>query len=233
MPIDDRGQLPLGLRWPSRQRFEHFVAGDNGLALSACQRAASEAAAPWLFLAGPPGSGKSHLLLATCQRAAQAGPGAQYLPLRDLPAPLAPLIRGAGGRALVALDDLDAIAGDGEAEHAVFDLYNRSRADGVTLLFAAGEPPSSLPLVLPDLRSRLGLCTQLALRPLDEAARRDWLRGSAAARGIVLDDEVIDWLFRRHARDLGSLAALLERLDRASLASRRRVTIPFLRTLLG
>lgn len=226
-------QLPLSLRWPRQQRFEHFAPGANAAALALLQRAAGEDDAPWVVLAGPASSGKTHLLVAACQAASEAGRSAQYLPLAGLRGPREAAIRGVAGSALIALDDLQAIAGDRAAEHALFDLYNRCRAEGATLLFAADAPPAQLALTLPDLRSRLGACTLAPLKPLDDAERRAVLRARAAARGIELDDAVLDWLFARHARDLGALTALLDRLDSASLAAQRRITVPFLRELLA
>ena len=225
-------QLPLALRWPRRQRFEHFHAGaHNAAALAAVRALASAPGAPWVYLHGPPASGRSHLLLAAAQAASTAGRRVQYLPLATL-ADRAAALRGVAGSEWLALDDLGALAGQGEAEHALFDLYNRTRAEGGAMLFAAAGGPSELGVALPDLRSRLGACTQFALRPLDDTERRAVLREQAAARGIGLDDAVLDWLFARYARDLGALLDLLERLDRASLAARRRITVPFLRGFL-
>lgn len=229
---DDARQLPLRLRWPARQSFEHFQIGANALALAGCVRAASEPGAPWGFLSGPAGSGKSHLLLAACRAAVDLGRTAQYLSLAELPVPGAGAIRGLGGTALVALDDLDALGGRDAEQHALFDLYNRLRAEAVAVLFAARAVPGALALELPDLRSRLAACTHLPLHPLDELARRQMLRERAAARGMELDEKVLDWLFRYHARDLASLGRLLDRLDEASLARHRRVTVPFLKELL-
>ena len=74
-------QLPLLLRWPAQQRFETFVAGNNGAALALLHDAATTTAAPWVFAAGPVGSGKTHLLLAACAAATAAGRNAQYLSL--------------------------------------------------------------------------------------------------------------------------------------------------------
>ena len=62
--------------------------------------------------------------------------------------------------------------------------------------------------------------------------RREVLKSQAALRGIELDDTVLDWLFARYVRDLGALLDLLDRLDQASLAAQRRITVPFLRTFL-
>lgn len=224
-------QLPLALRWPRRQRFEHFHAGANAAALAAASTLAVEPGAPWIYLHGAVGSGRSHLLLATCQAATATGRRAQYLPLAAITDHAAAL-RGVAGSELLALDDLGAIAGRREAEHALFDLYNRTRAEGGALLFAADTTPAQLGIELPDLRSRLGACTQFALKPLDDDERRAVLKAQAAARGIELDDSVLDWLFARYVRDLGALLDLLDKLDQASLAAQRRITVPFLRGFL-
>jgi DnaA family protein len=225
------GQLPLALRWPAQQRFETFLPGDNAAAVAAVREAAAATGAG-VFLAGAPATGKSHLLLAACADAAARGRSAQYLPLAKLASDRAAALRAIGGSALIAIDDVQEVAGDAGAEHALFDLYNRGKAERSTLLFAAVGAPGRLGIVLPDLVSRLSACTQLALRPLAEAQRREVLRRRAAARGLALDEAVLDWLLTRTERDLGSLAALLERIDRESLAAKRRITVPFLRRLL-
>jgi len=224
-------QLPLALRWPRRQRFEHFHAGANAAALAAVQALALQPGAPWVYLHGASGSGRSHLLMAACQAAIAAERRVQYLPLATI-ADHAAALRGVAGSELLALDDLGAIAGNRDAEHALFDLYNRARAEGSALLFAADATPTRLGIELPDLRSRLGACTQFALKPLDDDERRMVLKAQAASRGIELDDSVLDWLFTRYARDLGALLDLLDKLDQASLAAQRRITVPFLRGVL-
>ena len=223
-------QLPLTLRWPAQQRFETFVSGDNGAAL-ALVRAAAHGDPAWVFLSGPPASGKSHLLLAACAQASAQGRYAQYVSLAKL-GDRAVDIRALGGSDLLALDGVDAIARDAPAEHALFDLYNRCKVENAALLFAAAAAPAHAGFGLPDLVSRLSSSTQLALKALSEAQRRDVLRQRAQARGLVLDDAVLDWLFARAQRDFGSLVALLDKIDRASLAAKRRVTVPFLRGLL-
>lgn len=224
-------QLPLLLRWPAQQRFETFVAGANGAALALLRDAATSATAPWVFAAGPAGSGKTHLLIAACAAATAARRNAQYLSLATL-GDRGEALRTLGGSDLLALDDVHAIGGDAAAEHALFDLYNRCKVEKSTLLFAATAAPAQIGVGLPDLVSRLSACAQARLFPLEDAARRDWLRDRAAGRGLILDDGVLDWLFAHHARDLSSLAELLERLDRAALAAQRRVTVPFLRATL-
>jgi DnaA-homolog protein len=226
-------QLPLVLRWPPQQRFETYVAGDSTAAVALIQRSAETPDPDWVFASGAAACGKTHLLIASCAYAGERGRSAQYLALGKLPADRATAIRALGGSDLLALDDVDTIAGDRDAEHALFDLYNSGKAEKSTLLFAASAPPGQLGITLPDLVSRLSACAQATLKPLDDGARREAISRRAQLRGLILDDAVLDWLFARTQRDLGSLTLLIERLDRESLAAKRRITVPFLRKLLG
>jgi DnaA family protein len=93
--------------------------------------------------------------------------------------------------------------------------------------------PEGLGLVLPDLRSRLGQCGRISLQPLTEAGRAEVLKARAQRRGLALDGPALEWLLTRTGRDLGSLVSVLDRLDRESLAAKRRLTVPFLRNVLG
>ena len=187
----------------------------------------------WLYLAGPPGVGKTHLLLAACATAEGAGRRAAYLPLAAAAGRLREALQALEGNDLLALDGLERIAGSREDEVALFDAHNRARAAGTTVLYAARGNPDELGLVLPDLRSRLQQCTRIVLAPLDDDGRRDVLRQRAQRRGLVLDEAALDWLLKRVDRDLVALTGVLDRLDRASLAAKRRLTVPFLRQVLG
>ena len=228
-------QLPLGLRWPSHQRLESYLAGANAAVLEGVRAAASGEGSAWLYLQGVRGSGKTHLLIGACRAAIEAGRDARYLPLASLVHPRAEGIASFGAQPgeLLAVDDVQAVAGDAGAERALFDLYNRAREARATLLLAAEAPPARLGLELPDLVSRLSACTQYALQPLDETGRREVLRLRAQQRGLEIDDAVLDWLFARQPRDLAALMALFEELDHAAMAAQRRITIPFLREMLA
>jgi DnaA family protein len=222
-------QLPLAMRWPAQQRFDSFFSGTaNAVVLELARHAARDPDAPWVYLSGARGSGKTHLLIAACAEASERGRRAQYVSLRSRAT--AERIEALGGSDVLALDDVDALAGDSAAERALFDLYNRCKMEKSTLLFSAVQAPAQIGIALPDLVSRLSACAQGPLKALDDAERREVLRTRAQARGIELDDAALDWLFARAQRDLASLTALLDQLDRASLAAKRRITVPFLRS---
>ena len=224
-------QLPLSLRYPAALGLDSFIGAPDG-ALAQVRALAGQAGADWLYLEGPAGSGKTHLGLAACAEAEQAGRRAAYLPLRAAAGRLSEALDSLDAE-VVALDGLEAIAGNRDDEVALFDFHNRLRASGAGVLYLATAAPPSLPLVLPDLRSRLGQCTRIALHVLDDDGRREVLRDRAQRRGLVLEEAAIDWLLTRTGRDLVQLLALLERIDRESLAAQRRVTVPFLRGMGG
>ncbi len=225
-------QLPLALRAPPDQRMSLYVGAPVGL-LDRLRALATGAAGGGVYLHGAHATGKTHLLLATCAEAESAGRRAVYLGLRGLRGRVRGAVEGMHGADLLALDDLDAVSGSRDDQIALFDLHNRLRDGGRDLLYAAADAPDALALELPDLRSRLAQCARWSLPVLDDAGRADVLRQRADARGLDFDAAALDWMLRRCSRDLGSLTSLFEQLDRASLAAQRRLTVPFLRQVLG
>lgn len=225
-------QLPLKIRSSEQQRFETYIASNNEIAVELLQCVSNGENTPWIFLSGPPGCGKTHLLLATCAVANEKDLPVQYFRLGNLDEQTSETLREFGGNKLLCLDDVDTIAGNFSAEHALFDLYNRCQAENATLIFSAKSVPTHMGLSLPDLVSRLSSCTLVTLKPLPDTARRLALRERALNRGIHLDETVIDYLFSHYQRDLGSLIRLVEKLDHFSLVEKKRITLPFLRKVL-
>jgi DnaA family protein len=225
-------QLPLEISLRPPARLEGFVTGGNAEALQAVTAAAEGRGERFLFLHGPPGTGKTHLLAGACNRAAGSGRACVYLPLGELCALSADLLQGLETTDLVCLDDVEQAA-DPAWERALFHLYNALRERGGRLIAAAIAPPAALPLGLPDLRSRLAWGLTLALQPLADDALAQALRAAALARGLPLGTDVADYLLRRFPRNLPTLLEVLEQLDQASLAAQRPLTLPFVRTVLA
>ena len=225
-------QLPLALRYPPDQRFEGFVSAPAGVTAQ-LRALAAGAGNDWLYLVGASGVGKTHLALAACAVAETVERRSAYLPLNSAVGRLREALDALHDNDFIAMDGLDAVAGRRDDEVALFDFHNRARDAGTAVLYTARVEPDALSLVLPDLRSRLSQCTRIALAPLDDDGRREVLKLRAQRRGLAIDDAAIDWLLRRVDRDLSSLTTLLDRLDQASLAAQRRITVPFLRQVLG
>jgi DnaA-homolog protein len=224
-------QLALGLRFPSDQRFECWIG--HSAAVDACLRRVNQSVKIPLFISGATGSGKTHLLLASCAEANRLGLAVRYVPLQAMRGRLADALDDIGNVQLIAVDQFDTAISDLEQETALFHLHNRAIDSGAALVYACAQNLESLNFQLPDLRSRIAQCEHIQLSLLDDQQRRNVLQNRARARGLDIDDAVFDYVFTRVGRDLITLTVLLDRLDRASLAAQRRVTIPFLKTVLA
>jgi DnaA family protein len=221
-------QYPFAFSFRDDHDFASFLPGANAQVPAYLQRFAASRD-PFCLIWGAAGAGKSHLLQALCQQT----PAALYLPLRQLHAYGPEVLAGLAGQPLLVLDDLDVVAGEPAWEEQLFQLFNGALQQATQLCCAATAPPGGLALTLADLRSRLQLAVVFALQPPDDATRAALLRQLALRRGMVLKDEVVDYLLSRNQRDLPSLLAVLDRLDVSSLAERRRLTIPFIKDTLG
>lgn len=224
----DHPQLTLGIGLRDSATFASFLPEGNEPVVQALQDEAEAV----VYLWGPAGSGRTHLLQALCHQAVRRGATPAYLPLRDLVSLSPAMLDGLEELAVIGIDDVQAIAGRPEWEEALFHLYNRVRDAGHRLVVSGDAAPHGLGLALPDLVTRLGWGPVFRLAALDDAGKRRALQLRARGRGMELPDEVADYLLRRSPRDMASLFALLDELDRASLAAQRKLTIPFVRQLV-
>jgi len=224
-------QLPLGLVIPERVNLESFSPGDNAIVLDAVTRL-SDGQLSQLYLWGSSGAGKTHLLQAVCQRVAEQGKTVAYLPLQEMLNYSVDVLSGQDAMQLVCIDDLDSAAGHADWQEALFNLYNRVREHGNQILFAARNLPADTGIDLPDLVSRLGWGEIYAIQELSDADKLGVLQARAKGQGLELPDETASYLIRRYPRDMVSLMELIEKLDRASLAASRRLTVPFVKEAL-
>lgn len=225
-------QIPLRIRLRDSSVFASYFATRNKPAVSALLALAPGAPPTCVWLHGARASGKTHLLQAACVRWSEEGAATAYVPLRDLGAS-AEVLAGYGDLALVALDDAEVLAGNPAAERALFRLYQELDEHGGHLLVAGSSPPAALDFGLRDLASRLNGGLVLTLQTLDEAEQVQALQLRAQLRGFELPEETVQYLQRRMPRDMASLCAFLDQLDEASLIAQRKLTVPFVREVLG
>lgn len=186
----------------------------------------------FLYIWGAQGLGKSHVLQAFCQ-AAQAHESAIYLPLKLLKEWGPESLEGLEDQTIVCIDDIEIIAHDAAWEEALFHLYNRIKDKAEGLLLVSGNlPPATLPLKLPDLRSRLSWGLVIQLNELSDEGKINTLQSYALKRGFDLPQTVAQFLLNRCARNMHDLQELLNRLDEASLSAQRKITIPFVKAIL-
>jgi DnaA family protein len=225
-------QLPLGVRLPDRAVFASFLPGRNVQAIEHLRLLAAARLAGMVWLCGPQGAGKTHLLQAV---SAQASAQLQtaYIPLRQLARLGVGVLDGLRQLECLCLDDLEEVVGQLEWERALFGLVQAVEEGGRRLVAAAAAPPALLQWALPDLGSRFAASAVFQLRVLDEGEQQAALQLRAKLRGFELPEETSRWLQRRYPRDMGKLYELLDTLDEAALVAQRRLTVPFIREVLG
>ena len=221
-------QLILDLPAIPDPTLSSFVEGRNAAALDALRQLQPGRA---LYLWGPSGCGRTHLLRALCAQT----PGL-YLDAGTDAARYAALARGeAEPVQLIAVDDVHRL--DDARQAALFTLYNRWRetaggAHAFALLLAGDQSPMGMPL-REDLRTRLGWDLIFRLEQLSDEDRATAMAGQAQQRGLRLGPEVVAWILTHYSRDMSQLTALIDALDRYSLARHRAITLPLLRELLA
>lgn len=199
-------QLLLDIQPDALPSIANFVVGRNAEALHSLNQALQIGAEKrFIYFWGVAGSGKTHLLKAAQELAK------------------------ASNIDLVTADDVNFL--NDEAQIALFDTYNQTRAtNGV--LFAAGNASPSQMNLRDDLATRLAWGLTYQLHPLTDEEKAQALQAHALERGMKLPDEVVDYCLRYLRRDLPSLMAILDALDEWSLTEKRPVTVPLLKKLI-
>lgn len=225
------GQMPLPVGLRDSSVFASFFAGRNRAVVDALLALDTHTRPVCVWLHGSRASGKTHLLQASCVKANERGATSAYVPMRVF-AQHPEAISGYGDLDLVALDDIEMIAGHAGWESELFRLHQQLDEHGGRLLAASQSVPGALEFKLRDLASRLNGGIVLTLQPLDEQEQQHALQLRAALRGFELPEDTIQFLQRRLPRDMESLCAFLDQLDHASLAAQRKLTVPFVREVL-
>jgi DnaA family protein len=196
-------QLPLEISAAAEPDFDNFVAGPNGEAFAAVRALAR----------GELGERIVYLW-------GERGCGRSHLlraALRATPS-------------LVVADDVEDL--DPAAQQALFIAINDARDGGPAVLAAANRPPSQLAL-RPDLKTRLAWGLVYQLQPLGDDDKARHLKALAGERGLQLSDDIVAYLLARLPRDMASLRAVMEVLDRYSLIRQRGLTLPLVREALA
>jgi DnaA family protein len=224
-------QLPLGVRIRDRAVFGTYLPARNAQAVDHLALVAGAHRFETTWICGPHGTGKTHLLQAVCVQASETVQAAYY-PMRELASLGVGVLEELPQLACLCIDDVDAITGKREWERALFVVLRDMQERGARLVMSAEVPPALIHWSLPDLGSRCAASAVFQLRALDEDEQREALKLRARVRGFELPDDTARWLQRRFPRDMHTLYELLDALDEASLIAQRRLTVPFIRSVL-
>jgi DnaA-homolog protein len=224
-------QIALDIALQPAPALANFLPGPNGAAIEHLRLWVGEGSQAVhvrspvpTYLWGDSASGKSYLLKAVREALREQGGEVGWLDasVHEPPEFQARWVA-------VMMDDVQQYSA--VQQHAAFNWFVNAQTEHRWVLAAGSLPPADLPL-RDDLRTRLGWGHVFALQVLTEEQRRAVLRQEADARGIFLSDEVMDFILKRFSRDLNSLMQLLQQLDGYSLATKRAITIPLIKSML-
>ena len=225
-------QLPLEVHLRDDATMENFLArGKVQPLIGALQSQLDADGEAVIFLYGPAGTGKSHLLQASCHVGKAE---TLYLPLAELNQfPAGDVLQRVEFLDRVCIDDIHAVLGDASWELALFNLFNVARQQGCRLVIAGNAAPRALAVDLADLRSRLswGIVYQLAEGNDEEKA--EILQFRATRRGLSLSTGLASYIVSRAPRAMEQLLQVLDQLDKVSLAQKRALSIPFVKEVMG
>lgn len=223
-------QMALPLRLADHAVFDSYLRAGNEALVAMLSDLAEQRSSQGCWLWGAAAVGKTHLLQAVCDR---AGDRSVYVPLRMLVNAGPEILDGLASRDLICIDDIDTVAGACDWEESLFALCNQVLDDDRILIVSAAMSSRECPIVLPDLQSRLARLATFQVQALGDDDRVLALQLRARHRGLDLPDDTARYLLSRSRRDMASLYELLDKLDREALRAKRRLTIPFVKEVLG
>lgn len=234
-------QLPLPIHQVDDETFDNFYAENSLVLLDSLRQNFIDVQQPFFYIWGGKSSGKSHLLKAVSNHYLLNQQTSSYIPLEKSQYFSPMVLDNAEQLDVICLDNIQIVAGNEEWELAIFNLFNLIREQQslfgnghkTLLLISADCPPHQLQINLPDLRSRLTWGEVYQLNDLSDDQKRIILQRNAYQKGMELSDEVANFLLKRLDRDLQTLSTELDRLDRASLQAQRKLTVPFVKEILG
>ena len=228
---EKRDQLALSLHLNEHFSFENYRSEGNEQEVDLVQKGFFTGS-PALYLWGPQGVGKTHLLQAACREVGGSTRRTAYISFADEVTLSPEIFAGLGAFQLVCIDGIERSPEGALWQLAMIDLYHQLEENGGCLYVAGRCPIADLP-GFEDLHSRLAAGLNIRLHPLPDDIRAAVLRARAKARGFELSAEVSTFILRRFSRDMHALLGILELLDEYSLVDQRRITVPYVRELLS
>ena len=213
--------------------FDTFVSPEDNELLPLLKDLAQASNEPrQFFIWGADQTGKSHLLQAICNLLAGTKQKAFYISFKELVGIDTEILAGLHQLDVICIDDVDRVLGKKEWDQALFQLINEMRMRNKSLVMTATHNPSKVNLSFPDLASRLPWGPVYKLNHLTDQQKEIALQWHAKARGFEISADVCSFLLKRYPRELTKLVDILEQLDQQSLAQQRKVTVPFVKSIL-
>ena len=218
-------QLGLPISLDSKMLLDNFIA--NSELVNLIHQLFQDKKASEIYVYGLTGQGKTHVLQGVILKALASDKNAIYIDCIDsFPEHLLDFI---DQLSFISLDNVDLISK--ENQEIFFDLYNRARQAGVVILVSGSSLPADL-TVMKDLKTRLSLAAVYKLEALNDELTMEVLNKQMNDRNLTIDSKIYEYLFKNYSRDLNTLVSAMNQLDKASLQSKKAISIPFVKTVL-
>lgn len=228
-------QIPLKISLRDDASFKTFVAANEAMEQVVANLLQPDLVVPaCYYFYGADGIGKTHILQASCRHYTEQQLTSVYFPLADSSLPLIPdVLPGLESTDLVCLDDVGQIIGDEYWEKALMNLLAKSRVQGKKILLAGNLPIEEINFKTHGLTKEFFNVVPIAFQRLEQ--QKDLvsaLQKHAVYAGFDLSVDVGNFLYRQFGADLAVLLAKLKILEQATLAEKRRLTLPFAKKVL-
>ncbi len=226
-------QIPFKFDNFKKRDFDSFFQGENKDLLYFLNTMIKTRGNNSIYIWGPQGTGKTHLLQAACKQANEMDWHVTYIPLEQYRDFSIDILDGLGKLDLVCIDDLEFIIDNIEWQQRVTLLFNEIRDNKNSIIISSKISPNNIKIDLDDLKSRLVWGHVFKIKAADDELKIKILKKEANERSFNLNDDVVEFLIRRSNRDLTSLIEILDEIDRSSLAAKRKITVPFVKELIS
>ena len=221
-------QIPLPVSISEYMTFETFYLSSNKAVIDSIKDDRNKL----IWIAGLQGTGKTHILQATVNYMDDGDNRLLYLPMVESKDFTPDILDNLNQFDLVAIDDIENVIGDFSWEEQLLILYEELIHTKCRILISSSDTPQGLRFKLPDLASRFSLGLVDRLKPMNEEQIIKAISLHATVRGFNLPAEVAKYLISRVPRDVSVLVDIIKLLDYESLSKQRKLTVPFIKTVL-
>ena len=226
-------QLPLSINVSPKQDFASFVVGSDTPVCHTLQNIHATNASI-VFICGPTGCGKSHLLNAVCLAQPAEHPfmfldAATLAPYFQEPDDAREVLNGLELNHLICIDNIDSLLPNSQWQFALFDLINRVLEQGHSIILTSQKRVDDPGFTLPDLRSRLVWGETYHLAPLDDAQIQAALSQYIESKQVKFQDQSLSYLLNHFPRDISILKSYIDEIDMHALSQKKAITIPLIK----
>ena len=216
-------QIPMDFGFFTKKTFDNFIVGENKKLFNSLID--FQNSDQIILLYGSKSSGKSHI----CEAILNECDGGHILVndrLKLINLTLTDYY------SLVVIDDLDKLAVSKECEEKLFTIINNQILNKKPVLVTSSKDINECNLNLKDLSSRLSSDKIFTISDLDDSDKINMMISYCSQRGLEIPDKVLSYIINNCSRDIYFICALIKSIDSASMSTKKKITIPFIKKVL-